>query len=288
MSCVHIIAEIGINHNGDLNLLMDMTREAISCGANSVKIQIRDIDRCYTKDELSTPCDSPWGNTIEDKVRGRELSWSEIVEFSDFCRELGIEWFASCFDLVSFQRYIESFGKNLLVRWAKVPSCLAVFPEYMDAVARSRLPTLISTGLLGSDREILKAIEPFEKHGTPYAVLHCVALYPCPDDRANILRVRSLQSLLMKSCGELFAVGYSGHERGILPSVLSVVQGATIVERHFTLDRTLYGADQAASLEPQGFCRLVRDIRSIEGMMGNGEHTLHGDEKRPVKSVFVP
>ncbi len=277
---VMIIAELGINFNGDLELLKHMAMAAKLSGADYVKIQKREIDYCYSPEQLETPCESPWGTTVRDKVEGRELSWEQLDEFDGFCVKNEIAWFASAFDLMSLSNLNQQYSK---MPFNKIPSALAVRPEYVDAVVKYRRPTLISTGLCKDIAEICEIAEKFERGKCRYIINHCVALYPCPSDRLNLKLITRLQTTIKsRSFGWCHGVGYSGHEVGLLPSVIAARMGATHIERHFTLDRSMYGADQAASVEPQGFRRLVRDIRELDVIMGDGVKALVGDEKNPV------
>ena len=280
MPSVKLIAELGINHNGDLNLLCRMAVTAIAAGADVVKIQKRNIDECYSPEELRKPCSSPWGSTVEDKVRGRELSEEQVHKFADLCHQQGILWTASCFDL----RSLEWLNERYNVPFNKIPSALAMRTEFLEAVAEKKILTLISTGLLGSCEKIQMAANVFEKHQCSYVINHCVALSPCPPERVNLRVIPELQRIFLTDAGYLCckAIGYSGHEVSLLPSILAAAQGALYIERHFTMDRSMYGADQAASVEPQGFHRLRRDIDMIEKVLGDGDKALKGDEKNPV------
>ncbi|UCG53534.1 MAG: N-acetylneuraminate synthase family protein [Candidatus Latescibacterota bacterium] len=272
-----IIAEIGINHNGSIESAKTMALIAKEAGADFVKLQKRDISSCYSIEELREPCKSPWGSTVEAKVRGRELSWDEVSDFARFCEKNEIGWSASCFDAKSFkelQSYEPAFNK--------VPSGLAIHRDYLQMVAKAKRLTLISTGLLGSMDEIISAAEIFEDAGCEYVINHCVALYPCPEERLNLRVIpRLIDTFLYGDMAHCSAIGYSGHEVGILPTVIAAQFGAIWIERHFTLDRAWYGADQSASLEPQGLHRLVRDIRSLSLLQGDSLK-LKGDEKIPV------
>jgi len=280
---VTIIADLGINHNGDLELLKNMALAATMAGADFVKIQKRCIDLCYTDEELSRLCPSPWGVTVYDKVAGRELSLEDVEKFDFFCRKHGFEWFASCFDLRSFDLISRRFPE---LRVNKVPSCMATYGRsaFLKDVAAQKKQTLVSTGLCRDWDEVDAVLTIFELAKCPYIVNHCVALYPCPTERLNLnaikeMRLRYYDHPEFPHC---VGVGYSGHEVGLLPSVVAAQMGATCIERHFTLDRSMYGGDQAASVEPQGFQRMVRDIRALDAMRGSGDKFLVGDEKNPI------
>ena len=277
-----IIAELGINHNGDFELLKKMTLEATESGADYVKIQKRTISWCYTPEELAQPCVSPWGDIVKDKVEGRELSYSQIKEFSEFCKEHKIKWGFSCFDRKSFMIMHSRFKHN--IDFYKIPSAMAIMERrsYLEQVARTKQFTIISLGLCKDKVEIAQIATIFEDCKCPYILNHCVAKYPCPLNRLNLGQIKWLESF-QESRFYMEGVGYSGHEVGVLPAVIAASMGAIIIERHFTLDRSMYGADQASSLEPQGFAKMVRDVRSLPLIMGNLKQRLLGDEKNPIK-----
>lgn len=286
---VVVTAELGINHNGKLGLAKQLATVARDAGCDYVKLQKRNPEWCYSPEELARPCESPWGTTVGDKVRARELSWDDVHEFDKHCRAIGIKWFASCFDLHSLRKLHEYFPDR---DWNKVAGCMVFFPEFLAEVAAQGKPTMISCAFLetpsGSSNRMTETATTFERAGCAYVLMHCQPIYPCDPERLNLNVVRDLP--LWKARGELsfpsplhcLGIGYSGHESGVMPSVVAAVLGARWIERHITIDRTMYGADQAASLEPDGLRRLVRDLRSLETIMGNGEHRLRGDEKRPV------
>lgn len=278
-----VIAELGINHNGKLDLACHMATMAKECGVDAVKLQLRDIESCYSEEDLARTCDSPWGSTIGDKVRGRELSWGDIDTFNIHCRNLNLAWFASCFDLISLRNLHDKFPKR---PFNKVPSGMAI-PErssFLEEVAKQKLITLISTGLCGSIEDVHCIAKIFEVACCPYVINHCVALYPCPDNRLNLNLIetykKEFHNMNWPHCR---GIGYSGHERGIMPSSIAASLGAKFVERHITLDRSMYGADQAASLEAAGLRRLVRDVKLIDHILGSRIKALVGDEKQPVK-----
>lgn len=278
MSDVKVIAELGINFNGNLEILKHMALAAKLAGADYVKIQKREIDYCYSPKQLAEACDSPWGTTIRDKVKGRELSWEQLSEFDEYCVKNEIAWFASAFDLFSLHKLNADYPD---MSFNKVPSAMAVNTEYLVEVAKLKRSTLISTGLCCDLAEVREVSDIFESQKCIYFINHCVALYPCPPERLN-LKLITQYTVEFSSRPWCRGIGYSGHEVGLLPSVIAAHLGAVFIERHFTLDRSMYGADQAASVEPQGFRRLVRDIRELDAIMGDGLKRLHGDEKNPV------
>ena len=268
-----IIAELGINHNGHVDLACQMASMAKTCGADVVKLQFRHVESCYTQEQLDAQCKSPWGTTVDDKVRGRELSYPNIDQFNAY----------SCFDLES----LDWIHKNYPGRpFNKVPSGMAIPDriEYLEAVASQQRLTIISTGLCESFDIIDVVARIFELAYCPYVLNHCCAMYPATSDRLDMRVVATMRDryLLDRQWRFCTAIGYSGHETGIMPSVLAVSLGATYIERHFTLDRAMYGADQAASLEPEGLRRLVRDVKLVPKVLGHPTKSLQGDEKQPI------
>ena len=276
-----IIGEIGINHNGDMEIAKLLIKAAYDAGCDWVKFQKREPDFCYSPEELQKPCDSPWGITIEDKVRGRELDWNDFLEIDNFCKELGIGWSASCFDLASARRLHTMFPRR---PFNKVASAMALRETFVGAVAEQGLFTFLSTGLFESLEDIFECTSIFEKHECPYVVMHCVPNYPAPIERLNLNFITALKEEYAE--GGVFkwckGIGYSGHEISLMPSVVAAALGADYIERHITLDRALYGADQAASVEPQGLARLVRDVKQTDLILGEHDKILYGDEKNPV------
>lgn len=277
---VEIIAELGINHNGNLEVLKAMALAAHEAGADYVKIQKRDIDLCYSEKELRASCESPWGSTVEDKVRGRELSWDDVSRFDEYCKKHGIKWFASAFDRRSLEELNIRFPD---MPYNKIPSAMAKWRDFVRQAAEYKKPLLISTGLCASMFDVMEIATIPQEVGCDFVLNHCIAVYPAPIERLNLRVIENFIHTFGASWSRCLGVGYSGHEVGLMPSVVAVVLGARWVERHFTLDRSWYGADQAASVEPQGFSRLVRDIRQVETILGDGYLRLYGDEKIPVR-----
>ena len=276
-----VIAEIGINHNGDLNKAKLLIKAAYDAGCDWVKFQKREIDYCYSEEDLQKPCDSPWGVTIEDKVKGRELGWNDFLKIDEFCKNLGIGWSASCFDLVSQRRLHTMFASR---PFNKIASAMAVRDTFVQAVAEQKLFTFVSTGLFKTVEDIFDCTKILEDAECPYVVMHCVPNYPAPLERLNLNFIKVLVEEYIT--GSVFkfckGVGYSGHEISLMPSVVAAAYGADYIERHITLDRAMYGADQAASVEPQGLKRLVRDVKQIDTILGDYDKVLYGDEKNPI------
>ncbi len=252
MNCF-IISEIGINHNGDLNLAKKMIEQSIFAGVNAVKFQKRDIESVYSKDLLSQFRESPWGKTQRDQKEGLEFNYNEYKEIDKYCKEKKIEWFASAWDQISLE-FLNKFD----LKFNKIASAMIVDTSFLEKVAKQKKYTFISTGMCAF-KDIDKAVEIFEKNNCKYELMHTVSAYPFDDKLANLSFIGILRDRY--KCN----VGYSGHERGGLAiSYAAVALGATSVERHFTLDRTMYGSDQAASITPKGLRDLVGGIRSIE------------------------
>ena len=263
-----IIAESGINHNGDVQLakkLIDMAKE---CGADAVKFQKRTIDIVYSKEFLDSARQSPWGTTQREQKEGLELGQREYDECDSYCKEKGIYWFASAWDPNS-----QEFLRRYNLPFNKIASAMLTHKTVVDMVAEERKHTFISTGMSGFE-QIDRVVNIFQKKGCDFTLMHCVSVYPCLDEWCNVKMVRVLQERY--GCN----VGYSGHELGILPSALGVGFGAKAIERHITLDRSMYGSDQSASLEGRGFQLLVRDARSVRRILGNGEKAVIPDEDK--------
>lgn len=268
----YVVAEIGINHNGDLDIAKRLIKVAHEAGCDAVKFQKRTIDLVYTEDELSMPRESPFGTTNGDLKRGLEFGKEQYDEIDRYCRELGIEWYAAPWDEESLK-----FLSQYDMPYVKVASAMVTDADFLKLCAQTGKPLLVSTGMC--DMEMIKRIvSTVEKSGGEIACLyHCVSTYPAKIEDLNLNGIISLQ----KAFPEI-PIGYSGHEPGVPPSVMAAVIGAASVERHITLSRAMWGSDQAASLEPQGVIRLVRDIRTWENARGNGEIKILESE-RPIE-----
>ena len=264
---VYIIGEIGINHNGDLNIAKKLIDVAVDAGCNAVKFQKRTIDKVYSKEMLDSPRESPWGTTQREQKEGLEFGKAEYDEIDAYCREKGIEWFASAWDVDS-QKFLQQYN----LRCNKVASAMLVRDDLLEEIAKEGRYTYISTGM-STWEEIDHAVEIFRKHGCPFELMHCNSTYPMEELDANLNMMAELRRRY--AC----EVGYSGHETGITVSVLAVAAGAVSVERHITLDRTMYGSDQKASIEPDELNALVSEIRRAEQIMGSGVRVLSEAEQ---------
>lgn len=263
---VFIIAEIGINHNGDVKIAKKLIDVAIIAGADAVKFQKRTIDLVYSKELLDSPRKSPWGTTQRDQKEGLEFGLDEYREIDTYCREKGIEWFASAWDLES-QSFLRQFG----LKYNKIASAMIVYDELLREVASERKHTFISTGMASLDH-IDNAVKIFKNTGCSFELMHCVSTYPMTDEDANLNCIKNLRERY--KCN----VGYSGHEVGLAISYGAVAFGISSLERHITLDRAMYGSDQAASVEPIGFMQLVGAVRKIDSAMGDGVKRIKENE----------
>ena len=268
---VFIIAEIGINHNGDLEIAKKLIEIAKKAGCNAVKFQKRTIEKVYSKDVLDSPRESPWGNTNRDQKLGLEFGKKEYDEINKHCLLYDIDWFASSWDLDS-----QSFLHQYDLKYNKIASAMLTNNELLKTVAKEKKHTFISTGM-STMEEISNAVNIFREYNCPFELMHTNSSYPMKIEEANLLCI----PMLKKEFG--CNVGYSGHEIGAYRvSLIAVTLGATSLERHITLDRTMYGSDQAASLEPGGLERMVRDINGVEAIMGDGKKRVW-DSEIPVK-----
>ncbi len=269
-----IVAEAGINHNGDINLAIDLIRMAQRSGADAVKFQKRDTDTVYTKEFLDGLRESPWGTTQRDQKEGLEFGQGEYEQIDAECKRLGIPWFASAWDLKSLE-FLDQFHPP----YQKIASAMVVNAAFVEAVAQRSVMTFISSGMTSME-SIYGVVEVFDRHHCPFALLHCVSTYPCSDEDCNLRMIDTLQDAFPGT-----KIGYSGHERGIQPSLAALALGATIIERHITLDRTMYGSDQAASLEEPGLRRLVEYSKQIEAAMGDGVKRIIEAERKTAESL---
>lgn len=259
-----IIAEIGINHNGDLSMAKKLIDMAVDCGCDAVKFQKRTIDIVYTKEELAKERQSVFGNTNGDLKRGLEFGLEEYTEIDKYCKEKDIIWFASCWDETSVD-FIDSFNPPCY----KIASASLTDDALLRHTRSKGKPILLSTGM-STLEQIKHAVEVVGKEDL--IIYHCTSTYPSNTDEQNLNAIPILKEKF--GC----PIGFSGHERGIIPSTIAVVLGACSVERHITIDRTNWGSDQAASLEKTGLSHLVRDIRQVPSLLGNGEKIVYPRE----------
>ena len=272
-----IIAEIGINHNGSVDIAKKLINMAVNCGCNAIKFQTRTLETVIPRDMWYIKKETPWGiiDYIDYKKR-IELEHEDYYIIDAYCKEKNIVWFSSAWDIDS-QLFLKEFDLD----YNKIASPMLSYSPLLEKVADEGKMTFISTG--GHTlKDIDKAVNLFEEKGTPYVLMHCVNIYPCPDDKLNLKNVELLYEYY-KGNKYFQGVGYSGHEIGLLPSVLAVNMGAIAIERHITLDRSMFGSDQAASLEKHGLELLVRDCRSVKSIMGTADKSdLDPDEKKNI------
>ena len=259
---IFIVAEIGINHNGQMDICKELIQAAADSGCDAVKFQKRDIDSVYTKDFLDSSRESPWGSTQRDQKQGLEFGKEEYNEINSFCEALGIEWFASAWDIKS-QEFLQQFS----CRYNKIASAMIVDTTLLRLVAEEGRHTFISTGM-STYEDIDRAVEIFRSANCSFELMHTISTYPMKDEDANLNTIKTLQNRY--GCN----VGYSGHEVGLAVSYAAAALGISSLERHITLDRAMYGSDQSASIEPAALRMLVGSVRKIEKAMGDGEKRI--------------
>ena len=267
---IFIIAEIGINHNGDVEIAKQLIDVAKDAGADAVKFQKRTIDLVYSKEFLDSPRESPWGTTQREQKEGLEFGLEEYKEIDAYCKKKGIAWFASAWDIESVK-----FLRQFNLKYNKIASAMIVHEDLLKEVASEGKYTFISTGM-STVKEIDRAVDIFQKAACPFELMHCVSTYPMDDEDANLNRIKSLRDRY--KC----KVGYSGHEVGLAVSYAAAALGISSLERHITLDRAMYGSDQAASLEPNGLRMLIGGVRKIEKAMGDGRIDIINPKEVPV------
>ena len=253
-----IVAEIGINHNGDMSICKNLIDVAKDAGADCVKFQKRDINQVYTQEFLDSPRESQWGVTQREQKLGLEFSAEEYQEIENYCKSKGIDWFASAWDINS-QKFLRQFNS----KYNKVASAMIVHTELLKEISSEGKHTFISTGMTTYD-DIQTAVDIFREVDCSFELMHTVSTYPMKDEDANLNMINTLKKKF--DCN----VGYSGHEVGLAVSYAAAALNITSLERHITLDRAMYGSDQSASIEPTGFRQLVGAVRKIELAMGDG------------------
>jgi N-acetylneuraminate synthase len=255
---IKIIAEIGINHNGDMDVCKKLIDIAASSGCDAVKFQKRTVDQVYSKTILDSKRNSPWGETQRDQKIGLELDLDQYRAIDIYSKAANIEWFASAWDIDSLD-----FLKEFDLKFNKVASAMITSKNFLKSVAYEKKYTFISTGMSNME-QIKEAVDIFRHNDCPFELMHTVSTYPMPDQDANLMCIPMLKKEF--NCN----VGYSGHETGLAISYAAAALGASSIERHITLDRTMYGSDQAASIEPHGLRQLVGAVRKIELCLGDG------------------
>lgn len=256
---IFFVAEVGINHNGDMGICKELIDVAVDAGCDAVKFQKRDINQVYTQDFLDSPRESPWGNTQRAQKEGLEFSKQQYEDIANYCASKDIEWFASAWDTNS-----QDFLRQFDCRFNKIASAMIVHHDLLRMVAEEGKHTFISTGM-STYQDIQKAVDIFRDANCSFELMHTISTYPMRDEDANLRLINTLRDRYQ--CN----VGYSGHEVGLAISYAAAAMGITSLERHITLDRAMYGSDQSASVEPSGLRQLVGALRKIEKAMGDGE-----------------
>lgn len=257
-----IIAEIGINHNGDMSIVKSLIDVAVQAGCDIVKFQKRTIDRVYTAEYLAGYRESPWGTTQREQKEGLELCESEYQEIHEYCKQKRIAWMASAWDVDS-QKFLQKF----YLQYNKVASALLGNFPLLEEIAKEKRYTYISTGMSTYD-EIDEVVSLFRKYQCPFELMHCNSTYPMKPEDANLKLIPIMRERY--KCD----IGFSSHETGSIATIGAVALGATSIERHITLDREMYGSDQKASIEPQELSDFVKQIRMMELALGKGEKVL--------------
>ena len=256
-----IIAEIGINHNGDMSICKKLIDVAVNAGCDAVKFQKRDINKVYSQEFLDSHRESPWGTTQREQKAGLEFGQDEYKEIDKYCKDKCIEWFASAWDLNS-QKFLQQFD----CKYNKVASAMIVYEDLLKMIAEEGKHTFISTGMT-TYNDIQRAVDIFCKANCSFELMHTISTYPMKDENANLNMIKTLREKYQ--C----RVGYSGHEVGLAVSYGAAALGITSLERHITIDRSMYGSDQSASVEPPALALLVGAVRKIQKAMGSGIKT---------------
>ena len=256
-----------------MNLCKKLIKEAKECGCDAVKFQKRNIFKVYTEDYLASFRESPWGTTQKDQKLALEFTKNDYIEIADYCQSLKIEWFASSWDIDS-QKFLKEFN----CKYNKIASPMLVHKPLLEMVAKEGKHTFISTGM-STHIDIQYAVDTFTKYDCSFELMHTISTYPMKDEDANLNLIKNLREKY--KCN----VGYSGHESGVAISIAAAALGITSLERHITLDRTMYGSDQAASIEPNGLRQLIGSVRKIELALGDGIKKILDDEKIIAKKL---
>ena len=266
-----ITAEIGINHNGSIAQAKKLIDMAASVGCDAVKFQKRTIDVVYSKEELAKERQSVFGETNGDLKRGLEFGYEQYKEIDEYCKSRNIIWYASCWDEQSVD-FIEQFNPPCY----KIASASLTDENLLKYTRKTGKPIFLGTGM-STPEQIEHAVEVLGEDNL--IIYHCTSTYPTELNEINLKVITALREKY--SC----PIGFSGHEKGILPTIMSAMLGASAVERHITIDRTLWGSDQAASLERDGISRIVRDIHQIKTIMGDGNKIVYDSEKPIIEKL---
>ena len=274
-----VIAELGTNHMGNMEIAKKIIDVAVNAGCDAVKLQKKNVEKMYTKEFLDSPLDSPWGTTQREMRLHREFSDKEFKQIDTYCKKKKIPWFVSCWDVES-QKQMRKFK----TKYNKIASAMLVHDKLLEIVAQEKKYTFIATGM-STLNDIAKAVKIFRKHKCSFELMHCHSAYPMPPEEANLKLIPFLAKKF--HC----KVGYSGHESAATNiSIPAILLGATSIERHVTIDRAAFGHDQAASLEPKGLFQLIRDVRIVDKIMGDGKKRVWKSElnnKNKLRQKFV-
>ena len=270
---VLIIAEIGINHNGDLDIARKLIDVAASAGCDAIKFQKRTVEVVYTKEYLDSPRESPWGTTQREQKEALEFGKEQYDIVDEYCRQRNIMWFASAWDVES-QHFLRKYN----LRYNKIASAMLPHKPMLETVAEEGKHTFISTGM-SQYADIDNAVAIFRQHDCPFTLMHCQSTYPAQDEDLNLACIRTLKERYQ--CD----VGYSGHEVSPMPSIIAAALGAVAIERHITLDRAMYGSDQAASLEPRGLQILINATKRIPVYLGDGVVKVTAGERNVANNL---
>jgi N-acetylneuraminate synthase len=267
-----LIAEIGINHNGSVALAKKLIKKSKDAGFDAVKFQKRSPEICVPKNKKYLMRETPWGMmTYLDYKKRIEFGEKEYDEINNFCKKVKIEWFASAWDIES-----QSFLNKYKLKYNKISSAMLTNLKLLEYISKQKKMTFISTGMAGY-KEIDNAINIFKKNKCDFMLMHCVSSYPCPDKELNLSMINKLRKRYRCK------IGYSGHEVSVSPSLMAAVMGAIAIERHVTLDRTMWGTDHAASLEFNGMKQLVELVRKFESVYGDGLKKISKAEREKLK-----
>ena len=264
---IYIIAEIGINHNGSIDIAKELIDIAVDSGCDAVKFQKRTLDVVYTKETLNQPRKSPWGTTQRQQKEALEFSIEGYDEIDRYCNSKNIDWFASSWDIES-QKLMRKYD----FPFNKVASAMSINLSFLEVVASEKKPTFVSTGMTEL-KDIDQIIAIFKKYDCPIMLMHTVSTYPSKIEHLNLNCIKTLKERYKIS------IGYSGHEVSVSPSIVAATLGAAAIERHITLDRSMYGSDQSASLEAVGINKLTNVLRSIPAMLGDGKKKILKEEE---------
>ena len=263
-----LIAEIGINHNGSINTAKKMIDLAKKYNFNAVKFQKRDPEVSTPDSQKNKMRDTPWGYiSYLDYKKKIEFNYKEFKQIDNYCKKIKIYWFASAWDINS-----QTFLKNFKCKYNKIASAMLTNEKLLEVVSKEKKHTFISTGM-SNMQDIKKCVKIFKKNNCKFTLLHCVSTYPCKEENLNLNMITSLKKIF--KC----PVGYSGHESSVSPSIMAAMLGAEVIERHITINRSMWGTDQSASLSEEGLKNLTSIINKIPKILGNGKKIFSIDEK---------